>query len=86
MSPRYLGRENKKASEAAVGAIYCLLSNLFKIQLHLSGSYVQGSVVCWAPYLVPLPAWVPGADFRKLSGWALPTLPLSRPEGKSITA
>lgn len=68
MSPRYLGGENERAGEAAAGAIYCPLPNFIKIQLHLSCINVQGNVVCWAPYLVPLTAWVSGADFRELSG------------------
>lgn len=85
MSPRYLRGENKRAGEAVAVAI-SKPPHLFKTQLRLSSSHVQGSVVCWAPYLVPWPAWGPGADICELSGWVLPTLPLSRPEGKSITA
>lgn len=35
----------------------------------------KSMLLYWAPYLMPLPAWVTGAEFRELSIWALPTLP-----------
>lgn len=75
MSPRYLGGENKKEGEATARAVFRLrlISSKFS---DISQTFIlqprTRAVVCGAPYLVPSPAWVPGADFRELRGSSLP--------------